>query len=235
MKSNRQNLEKFSNSDSNSTEENTFMDDTIREYHDEKRRREYASILENQHNVVRDAVLGAEAKKNNTTRILLLIGFVIAVLTAAFFFSKGNDDPKVNYQVASNMDPYYTEIDFSTRGAVTDATKLVEIGKSYENRDFGKVSSLYNSLESLDIEGKYLHAIAVSLMNNGQLDEAIKVWNVLLATEESKFTYHNDVRWFMGRAMVESGTKVEEGKKILSLVKAESEYYDDAQKLINAK
>ena len=235
MKSNRQNLEQFSNSDSNSPQENTFMEDTINQYHDEKRRREYAEILENKHNILRDAGAGTKAKKNNVTRFLILAGFVIAALTAAFFFSKENNDSRVNYQVASTLDPYYTEIDFSTRGVIADANVLAEIGKSYENKDFANVSSLYNSLESLDIEGKYLHAIAVSLMNNGQLDEAIKVWNVLLATEESKFTYHNDARWFSGRAMVESGTKVEQGKKILSEVKAESEHYDDAQKLMNAK
>ena len=233
MKNFQQKLESFANSTYNSSDENEFMEDTMSTYYDEKLKRKYASVLEVDYSVVKETTTKKPAKKNYVTKLLIIIAAAIALLTAAFFLTKINKEPAVNYQVASTIDDaYYTEIDFSTRGAVNDAVKLVEISQFYELKEYAQVSSIYSSLESLDIEGNYLHAIGVSLANNNELDEAIKVWNILLETEESKFTYHNVSRWFMGRAMIESGKYVEQGKEILSAVTSESKYYSNAQDLL---
>jgi len=205
MKNLQQKLESFANSSYSSNEEEKFVDDTIAKYYDEKLRQEYARVLEVEHGITR---LNSESSNSVKSKRYSMLGKVLIsllvlafLLAAAFFLNKMNEKSSTNYQVADNLDPYYTEIDFNTRGAVTDAAKLVDLVAFYDSKDFNSVSGIYKSLESLDIGGNYLHAIAVSLAKNDELDEAIKVWNSLLETEESKFTYHNVARWFMGRAM----------------------------------
>lgn len=233
MKNLKEKMESFANSTYNSSEENNFMEDTMSNYYDEKLRRQYAKVLHIDHNVVKESK-GSEPKESSSlTKILIIVGSIIALAVAAYFVQSMNNESEQSYQVASKFDPYYTEIDFSSRGAVTDAAKLVEIVSFYEQKDFAQVSSIYNSLESLDIDGNFLHAIAVSLAKNSELDEAMKVWNTLLQTEESKYTYHNVSRWFMGRAMIESGKYVEEGKLVISQVTPASKYYEDAQELLS--
>lgn len=232
MKNLQEKMESFANSSYNSSDETNFMEDTMSKYYDEKLRRQYAKVLQLDHKIVKGAGTSDTKKSNSLMKILIIVGSILALAIAAYFVQSMNNEPEQTYQVATNLDPYYTEIDFSTRGAVTDAAKLVEMVNFYEQKDFAQVATIYTSLESLDIEGNFLHAIGVSLAKNNQLDEAIKVWNILLETEESKFTYHNVSRWFMGRAMIESGMYVDEGKLVISQVTPESKYYNDAQELL---
>jgi len=228
-----QKMESSANSSYNSEDEKAFMEDTMAKYYDEKLRRQYATVLQMEHKVVKEVESNTiTTNKNSTMRILIIIGSILALAAAVYFVNTINQEPTQNYQVASNIDPYYTDIDFSQRGAITEAAKLVEIVNFYEEKDFAQVSAVYGTLESLEIEDKYLHAIAVSLAKNNELDEAINVWNILLNQEESRFSYHNTSRWFMGRAMIESGKYTEDGKAILSQVTANSEHYEDAQSLL---
>lgn len=234
MKHSNKTLEKFANSTFNSSEEKEFMDETMEKYYDQKLRKKYTSILENEHDLSQSIDNPKSKSKFGYSKLLLLLGSIAVLMVAIFFLSKSNQSVPQNYQVASNLDAYYTEIDFSTRGAVTDESTLIEIANLYEEKDFAKVSDKYSELQSLEIKGNYLHAIGVSLAKENQLEEAFKVWNILLETKESKYTYHNTARWFMGRAMIESGRNIEQGKSLLNDITEGSEFYEQAQMLVKA-
>lgn len=230
MKHSNKMLEKFADSTFDSNEEKEFMDETMEKYYDQKLRNKYKSILENEFDVSQTE--DKPKTKFDFSKLILLLGSVLVLLAAIFFFSKSNQTDLQNYQVASNHDKYYTEIDFTTRGAISDEATLVEIASYYEQKDFAKVAELYTGLQSLDISGNYLHAIGVSLAKENQLEEAYTVWNTLLDTKESRYTYHNTARWFMGRSMIESGKNVEQGKSLLNKITSGSEFYEQAQSLL---
>lgn len=232
MKNAKQNLKSFADSHINSNEEQTFLDSTITAFYDEKLRRKYAETLEKDYNITRPTSDSAPTKSRNIPRIILIALSLVTLCLAVFFLSKLNSGNQETTYYAADVDPYYTEIDFNTRGEATQAQTLLDISIAYDKKDFKAVSALYTQLESMDIQDNYLHAIAVSLLKNGENQEAFNVWNKLLASEESIYSYHNVARLFMGRTMVESGTDMSQGINLLEQVKPESKYHATAQDLI---
>ncbi len=237
MKKNKNKLETFSNSELNSEEENKFMENTITNYFDEKLRKKYSSTLKEQYNIEKGEVRNEpslDSKGKSKSIIYIIAGSVLLLtLIAAYFLtSQESATTDSNAIYASNIDPYYTEIDFTTRGLVSDTEVLAQIAKSYDAKDFTRIAVDYQKLETLElIEGRYLHAIAVSLAKVDKNDEALEIWDVLLSTQESKFTYHNTARFFQGRLLLELG-ETQKGNEILQAVGNGSEFYDEAQKLL---
>ncbi len=233
MKNSIEKLKSFANSSYNSAEEKDFMEDTMSSYYDEKLKKKYAEKLALEHGISKPTNSDEPHKPSfNWFRILIIISILMALAVAGFFLNKLNQTD-ANFQVADNIDAYYTEIDFNTRGELTVEEKLNDLATYYDQKDFTKIATLYKTLDLNTVDGKYLHAIAVSLVNNDQLEEAKNVWGILLETEETRFTYHNVARWFLGRAIIESGNNIEDGKAYLLEVSSNSKHYEQAQKLLS--
>ena len=235
MKDLKDKLEKFSSSNFDSREEAEFMEDTMVQFYDEKLRRKYSSILETEQNVIRPT--GEEKKKSpKSGKLLLLLAAILVISISLFFLSKMNNKAESPQFYANAAESYYTEIDFATRGEIQESEKLSQIASFYEEKDFSNVSETYKSLTTLDnMEGNYLHAIAISLLNNNETEEAEKLWRMILETEETPFTYHNMARLFLGRMLIESGNSVDEGKSILKEINPTSSAYKDAQDILTDK
>jgi len=235
MKTTTKKITDFANSDYGSEQEKTFLDSTMQAYYNEKTKRNYSEILEEQFNVSQagkpdfTSDSGSKRKWSYVIAGLLVVLGILSILLINNFNNRtsGND---VQLQYASYMDSKI-EMEGATRGEVVEADEaIIAMGEAYESDQYEtvvEVAEQLDNIESLDDSSKA--QLAFSFGAIGKVDESSSLFESLLLT--SSASMQQEIRWTLINLYLENNMK-DKAESVFRQMKSNDYKYGESQSLL---
>ena len=190
--------QEFIKSQMSEEEENMFLSKNFTSVMEKQLKNRYAEILDSEHGITRSYTRNKKKLANNV-RLLSIIGSVAAMFVLGFLFWPASPSP--NELALTYIENDFYENKNIKRGDINTDLLRADAITAYNNKDFGLAKSKYSAIENLSREDQFFYGM--SLMYNGEYDEAIVRFNQLMPLKQ--FKYIQEVQWFNAICLVRNG------------------------------
>lgn len=202
----------FSDSALNNEEEQTYLKKIFDTHFDKKYKERYAKILEDKHQITRDASNVIPKKSTNTRRILLFVAAAAAVFLLFFMVKplispSGGNLMELTNQYASAEVLLNKDI---KRGEVIDEQARAEAIQLYNSGKYTEALSQYGLIDQLSNEDVFW--VGMSHFN-AQEYQAAETQFASLA-DQADLKYKEELKWYYALTLLQNG-KNDEAKEVL--------------------